>query len=179
MNTLERKYVFTLKQYNKEGFGGSYCFVDAYQNDRLISSVMLGQTLSDNELERFFNVFLARLSKGNAVDFWDSTEKRMDQLLSKSQYRLSELERTLASKMGAERFETHYERKCYYLMFLSKEAGREVQETFHVSDTCPPLTCLKMAHRFGKMQGTAYRILLSDKITEVDPELLAFALSEK
>ena len=179
MNTIERKYEYILKQYRRDGFGRAYYFVDVYLNTWLKNSIMIEQMLSDNELERFFNVVISRLNKGDNVDFLDSTERRMNQLFAKSKYNLSELERTLALKMGKERFETYYEKKCYYLIFTSKDTGYEGQETFHISETYSPLTCLKMAYQLGEAQGTPYRIVLSDKQTEVDSELLAFALSEE
>ena len=70
--------------------------------------------------------------------------------------------------MGIERFNKHYERKCYFLMYTSDEFDIEVQETFHISERYNPLMCLKMAYDFGKKTGNSFRILLSDHITEVD-----------
>ena len=179
MNTIERKYEYTLKQYRREGFGRSYYFIDIYLNTRLEQSIMIGQMLSDDELKRFFNVAISRLNKGNNVDFLDSTERRMNQLFAKSKYNLSELEHTLALKMGKERFEIHYEKNCYYLVFASEDAVCMGPETFGVSEQYSPLSCLKMAHQLAQAKGVPYRILLSDEETEVDTELLAFALSEE
>ena len=179
MNTIGRKYEYTVKQYRRDGFGRAYYFVDVYLNTRLENSIMIEQMLSDHELERFFNVAISRLNKGDNVDFLDSTERKMNQLFSENNNNLSALEHTLTLKMGKERFDTHYEKKCYYLEFVSENAGHEGQETFWISDQHSPLMCLKMAHQLGEEQGLPYRILLSDKMTEVDSELLAFAISEK
>ena len=38
--------------------------------------------------------------------------------------------------------------------------------------------CIKMAYQMGESLKENYRIVLSDKVTVVDPELLAFAISE-
>ena len=177
MNTIERKYEYVLKQYRRDGFGRSYYFVDIYLNARIENSIMLQQLLSDNELERLFNVVISRLNKGDSVDFLDSTERKMNRLFGESKYNLSSLERALALNMGPERFETHYEKECYYLAFVPEGAECEVYETFWI-DNRSPLMCLKMACQLGEKQATPYRILLSDRCTEVDSELLAFALSE-
>lgn len=178
MNTIERKYEYTIKQYRRDGFGRSYYFVDLYLNTHLENSIMISQELSNIELERLFNVLISRLNKGDNVDFWDSTERKMNQLILESQNNLSILEHNLVSKMGEEQFETHYEKNCYYLAYVPENAVDEVYERLQVSKTYTPLVCLKSAYQLGKKQGTAFRILLSDKKTEVDSKLLAFALSE-
>ena len=177
MNTIERKYEYTIKQYRRDGFGRSYYFIDVYLNTWLEKSIMIREMLSDVELERFLNVVISRLNKGDNVNFLDSAERAMNELFLESKGNLSALERTLERKMGKERFETHYEKKCYYLEFVSENAVHEGPETFW-ADHISPLMSLKMAHQYGKTKGVPYRILLSDKETEVDPELLTFALSE-
>ena len=178
MNTVECKYEYAIKQYRRDGFGRSYYFIDVYLNARLESSIMIRELLSDIELERFLNVIISRLNKGDNVKFLDSAEMAMNQLLGESKGNLSALERTLKLKMGSERFETHYEKNCYYLVFSLENTVPSGPETFWVSEQYSPLSCLKMAHQLGETKGVPYRILLSDKETEVDPELLAFALSE-
>ena len=177
MNTVERKYEYTLKQYRRDGFGRSYYFIDVYLNTRLENSIMIRELLSDVELARLLDVTIARLTKGENIAFATSDEKRMNQLFLDSKYNLDALERTLERKMGRERFDTHYEKKCYYLAFVPENAGHEVHETFW-ADRISTLMSLKLAHQYGETIGRPYRILLSDKETEVDPELLAFALSE-
>ena len=179
MNTIERKISYTAKQYKRMGFGHSYYFVDAYENARLMYSIMLDQPLSDDEMERFLNVFVERLNKGDDVCFFDSTEKRMNELFKKNKYRISALENTLASKMGKEKFDVHYEKRCYYLAYIPSGYSMEVDETLHISGFYNPLMCLKMAHQLGEKTGSEYRILLSDHLTEVDADLLAFAIDEK
>ena len=178
MNTIERKYEYIIKQYRRDGFGHSYYFIDVYLNTWLEKSIMIREMLSDVELERFLNVVISRLNKGDNVNFLDSAERAMNELFLESKGNLSALERTLERKMGKERFETPYEKKCYYLEFVSENAVHEGPETFWISDQYSPLMCLKMAHQLGETKGLPYRILLSDKETEVDPELMAFALSE-
>ena len=178
MNTSERKYEYTLKQYRREGFDHSYYFIDVYLNTWLEKSIMIRGLLSDVELERFFNVAMCRLNKGDNVNFSDPYERAMNELFLESKINLSSLERTLERKMGKERFDTHYEKKCYYLVFALENAASIGPETFWVSEQYSPLSCLKMAHQSGESKGVPYRILLSDKETEVDAELLAFALSE-
>ena len=175
MNAVERKIVYTAKQYTRSGFGHSYCFVDTYENTRLTHSIMVDRLLSNDELERFLNVFISRLNKGEDVVFLDSTERQMNDFFNKNKRKISALESTLLTKMGKEKFGIHYEKTRYYLMY---GYNQEVQETFHVSDFYNPLMCLKMAHQLGKESGSDYRILLSDHTTEVDAELLAFAINE-
>ena len=177
MNTIERKYEYIIKQYRRDGFGRSYYFIDVYLNTRLEKSIMIREMLSDVELERLLNVVISRLNKGDNVNFLDSTERAMNELLGESKNNLSALERTLERKMGKERFDTHYEKNCYYLAFVPKNADYEEHEIFW-ADHVSPLMCLKMAHQLGETKGVPYRILLSDKETEVDSELLTFALSE-
>ena len=178
MNSIERKLIYTLKQYCRKGFGRTYYYVDAYVNSRLRQSIKIDKELSESEMERFLNVFIKRLNHGDSVDFLDSTERRMNQYFSRNKMNLLELEKLIASKMGQDKFDLHYEKKCYYLMWTPKGYNREVQETFHISDTYPPLMCLKMAQQLGESEGESYRILLSDHSTEVDAELLSFAVSE-
>ena len=178
MKTLERKYEYTIKQYQRQGFGHSYYFVDAYLGNRLEDSIMIERPLSDTELERFFNVFLERYHKGENVEFLDSTETKMNRLFSKNKYNISSLEERLSTKMGADKFKLHYESRCYYLMWPAKDSDFENQETFHISKHYSPLMCLKMAYQMGETMGVKYRILLSDHLTEVAPELLAFAINE-
>ena len=178
MNTIERKYEYTLKQYRRDGFGLSYYFVDLYLNTCLENSIIINQELSNIELERLLTVFISQLNKGDDVKFLDSTEIAMNQLILENKNNLSVLERKLASKMGMAQFETNYETDCYYLAFVPGNAVDEVYEPFQVSKTYTPLVCLKSAYQLGKKQGTVFRILLSDKKTEVDSELLTFALSE-
>lgn len=117
MNTIERKYVYTIRQYKREGFGHSYNFVDGYENTRLMNSIMTRQSLSDDELVRFFNVFISRLYKGDCAEFFDSTERMMNKLFSENKYAISGIERMLVSKKGIEWFDTHYEKTCYFLAF--------------------------------------------------------------
>ena len=179
MNTMERKYVYTLRQYKREGFGHSYNFVDGYENTRLMNSIMTRQVLSDDELGRFFNVFISHLHKGDNAEFRDSTERKMNKLFSENKHVISGIEQMLVSKKGREWFDTYYEKTCYFLAFALGDDGGEAYETFHISQTYSPLMCLKMAYQLGEAQSTPYRILLSDRCTEVDPELLAFAISEK
>ena len=178
MRKFELKYDYSLKQYRRDGFGLSYYFVDLYLSSHLDSSIMLAGELSDGELERLLNVFVSRAQKGEDIHFQDSTETSMNQLILDSDSHLCRMEKRLAAKMGEERFETHYEKKCYYLAFIPKGGVDEVHETFHVSKGYAPLTCLKSAYRMGEKLGGEFRILLSDMKTEVDAELLAFALSE-
>ena len=122
MNTSERKYEYTLKQYRRDGFDHSYYFIDVYLNTWLEKSIMIRGLLSDVELERFFNVAICRLNKGDSVKFLESTEMTMNELFLESKINLSSLERTLERKMGKERFDTHYEKKCYYLVFALENA---------------------------------------------------------
>ncbi len=178
MNTIERKIVYTAKQYTRIGFGHSYYFVDTYENTRLMHSIMVDRLLSDDELERFLTVFTSRLHKGDDVSFLDSTEKQMNELFRTNKYKMSSLENTLLFKIGKDKFDIHYEKKCYYLMYIPTGYDREVQETFHVSDFYTPLMCLKMAYQLGEKTSSDYRILLSDRVTEVDADLLAFAINE-
>ncbi len=178
MKTLERKYEYTIKQYQRQGFGLSCYFVDAYLGNRLEYSIIIEYPLSDSELERFFNVFLERYHKGEKVEFLDSTETKMNRLFAKNKYNMSALEERLSTKMGPDKFKFHYEDQCYYLMYFSKDFGRERQETFHISNQYSPLMCLKMAHQMGSATSEKYKILLSDHLTEIDPELLAFAINE-
>lgn len=178
MNELKREYVYVVKQYQKTGFAHAYHFVDAYANGRLEKSIMIDRPLSNEELERFFNVFLERLNKGNDVDFIDSTERRMNNFLIRDANNLSILEKILALKMGEEKFNLHYEKRCYYLVWSTNGLNYEHQETFHISKTYHPLACLKMAYQMGEKLGVDYKILLSDHTTAVDSELLAFAISE-
>ena len=179
MNKIEFKYEYTPKQYRRDGFGQSCYFVDIYLNTYLHDSIMTGQPLSDDELKCFVNVVIARGKNKDNLSFEDPLEKRMDELLLAGKSNLAALECSLAAKMGQERFDTHYEKSRYYLMYLWGEDQCELPETFWVSERNYPLKCLKMAHLMGKKTGKPYRILLSDKKTEIDPELLAFALSEK
>ena len=178
MNTVERKIVYTAKQYTRTGFGHTYCFVDTYENTRLMHSIMVDRVLSNNELERFLTVFISRANKGTDVSFVDSTEKQMSALFENNKYRMASLEKTLSNKMGRDKFDIHYEKKCYYLMYVPAGYDREVQEAFHVSDFHNPLICLKMACQLGEKSGSDYRILLSDCATAIDAELLAFAINE-
>ncbi len=178
MNIVERKYEYTIKQYQRRGFGINYYFVDAYCGKRLEKSIIMYTPLSDSELERFFNVFLSRLNQGKDVDFVDSTERKMNELISNNKPMLSALEHTLSQKMGKTHFDTHYEKCCYYLLWRPQGYDSDVWETFHISKDCSPLMCIKMAYQMGESLKENYRIVLSDKVTVVDPELLAFAISE-
>ena len=179
MNSIERKLTYTVRQYERQGFYRSYFFVDAYENTRLMQSIMIDQLLNNNELNRFLNVFISRLNKGESTQFFDSTEKRMNKFFVENTCRLTSLEHSIASKMGKDEFEKHYEKQCYYLLFTPKGTDKEVEESFPVSETYSPLMCLKMAHQLGTAQGENYRIVLSDHLTEVNPELLSFAIGEK
>ena len=179
MEELKRIYTYLLKQYERKGFGHSYYFIDCYLNGRLTSSTLINFLLNKEELDRFFNVLMERFNKGDDVDFFDSTEIAMNKLFLKGKSNLANLESTLSSIMGKSRFDKHYESSCYYLMFRQTDSSSEAHETFWISENCTPLMALKMADQLGKEIGTPYRILLSDKATEVDPELLQFALSEE
>ena len=94
MNTVERKIVYTAKQYTRTGFGHTYCFVDTYENARLMHSIMVDRVLSNNELERFLTVFISRANKGTDVSFVDSTEKQMSALFENNKYKMASLEKT-------------------------------------------------------------------------------------
>ena len=49
MNSIERKLTYTVRQYERQGFYRSYFFVDAYENTRLMQSIMIDQLLNNNE----------------------------------------------------------------------------------------------------------------------------------
>ena len=179
MESIERNNNLKFKEYRRNGFGHSFCFVDVYVNSRLKDSIMIPRFLYGEEIERFANVYISKAKGENDKVFLDSTENKINSFFKRNEYYKHEMEKVICSKMGKEKFEKHYETKCYYLMCTPLGEDKEWQETFHISESYPPLNCLKMAKHLADIWGGSYRILLSDHETEVDKELLEFALCEE
>lgn len=178
MKTAKREITYSAKQYRRSGFGCSPYFVDLQENGHLAGSLILDKPLSDDELRVLLNVFTSRSQGGADLSFSDTTERSLNELFNTDKYRLCALESTIARKMGRDKFEKNYEEKCYYLAWPIDGAGQYAHETFWISEQFSPLSCLKMAYLMGEGQFKNYKILLSDEESEVDSELLAFAISE-
>lgn len=178
MKLLEQKTTYSAKQYQRSGFGCTPYFVDLLINGHIEESLILEKLLSDDELNILLSVFTSRSQNGADASFYGTEQRSINELFRTNKYRLSALESTLARKIGREKFEKHYDKKCYYLSWPTDESGECAHETFWISEQFTPLSCLKMAYLMGERQFKKYKILLSDEKTEVDSELLAFAISE-
>ena len=178
MEEVKRVIDYTVKQYKREGFGYSYIFIDCLVHGIIRESVLMDYELTKPELEVFLDVFRKRYEEGEDAKFIDHEERKMNEFFERNENKLINLEQMLSRKMGKERFEKHYERFCYYLTWLNEEDGHQTHETFWTEEH-NALMVLKMADMLGKRLKYEYRIVLSDEKTDVDPELLSFALCEK
>ena len=178
MEEITHTIKYSLKQYDRKWGAYTHTFVDFYVNDFMELSIVLNHPYDKDELNMLLFVFSHRYEHHDHTTLNTTRQREMFALIDDNKRYLKDFEFFLESMMGKERFEKHYEKTFYRLVYLKNGKPTEFHETLHISDEYHPLRCLKMAHYLAKKDGYDYRILLSDEETEVDKELLEYALME-